>query len=267
MFAFEIEKIIQKTLTELKMSNEKRDQIDALLNKDPKEQIGIINEQTGRIYNERTVVAKLTTDLASQDREIQRLKIQLNQLTADLSDAKLRESKARLIAEEVSARMKTVNALLTNSGIPLAAELRQLLADGDAVIAEIEAINMRLPPADRLTATDMLIRLIEQPERIVSVRVVDLWIDEKSRQPVSAKMLQCFHGLEKARAQRICGLHGGGRAFLIPVHEITFIPAHRFDWLSEHGEPASQTRLDNIPDDLIAARNEAVAADEAHLAA
>lgn len=267
MFAFEIEKAIQKTLADLKVSNEKRDQIDALLNKDPKEQIGIINEQTGRIYSERTVVAKLTTDLASQDREIQRLKMQLNKFSADLSEATLCETGARLVAEEVSTRIAAMNALLANSAVSLAAELRQLLADGNAVIKDMESVNELLPPSERLTATHMLARLIDQPERIVSERIVDFWIDEKRRQPISAKMLHCFQGIEKAREQRICGVHGGGRAFLIPVHEITFIPAHRFDWLSEHGEPASQTRLDNIPDDLMTARNEAVAADKAVVAA
>lgn len=267
MFAYEIEKTIQTTLAALEVSKEKREQIDVLLNKEPREQIGVVNRQTGRIYNERTVVAKLTTDLAAQDREIQRLKMQLNRLSADLSEAQLRESKARVLADEVTARMATVDALLANSAVSLAAELRQLIADGDTVIAEMESINELLPPDERLTPAHMLARLIDQPERIVSERVVDLWIDEKNRQPVSAKMLHCFQGIEKARAQRICGLHGGGRAFLIPVREITFIPAHRFDWLSEHGEPAPQTRLEGIPDDFMTARDEAVAADERIIAA
>lgn len=267
MFAYEIEKTIKTTLVALEVSNQKRDRIDALLNKDPKEQIGVVNQQTGRIYNERTVVEKLITDLATQDREIQRLTTQLHRLTADLAEAKLRETKARMVADEVTACMTAIDALLTNSAIPLAAELRQLLADGENVLAAMNAANAALPSNEQLTAFPMLSRLAEQPERVISERIVEVWIDEKTRKPVAEKMLHCFHGIEKARAQRICGIHKGGRAFLLPVREVTFVPTHRFDWLSEHGEPAPRTRLESIPDDLMAARDEAVAADEKIIAA
>lgn len=267
MFTYEIENTIQKALADLKLSTDKRDQIDALLNKDPKEQIGAVNAQTGRVYNVKTVVEKLTTDLAVQDRDIQRLKMQLNKLTADLAEAKLRETKARVVADEVTASMAAMDALLANSAIPLAAELRQLLADGEIVLDAMNAANAALPQNEQLTALPMLSRLAQQPERVISERIIQVWIDEKTRKPVAEKMLHCFQGIEKARAQRICGIHMGGRAFLLPVREVTFVPAHRFNWLSEDGEPAPQTRLESIPDDLMAARDEAVVADEKIIAA
>jgi hypothetical protein len=267
MFAFEIETAIADTRAKLASAQAKFDEIDVLLHGDPQELVGAVNRATGRVYNAETATRKVLADRAVLENDVMRLMNEIRKGQADLEEAKAREDQAREVAHEVAGRMASVDAHLENRGLALAADLRELLGVGEDVLVAMAAINAALPPGERLTPTPMLSRLIDRPERVVSEKMVDVWLDETNRQPVPESLLWSPEGTEKARAKRLCGIRGGGnRAFLIPVREMTFVPAHRFDWLSAEDEPLPQTRLEGIPDDLMAARNEAVAADEAEAA-
>lgn len=199
---------------------------------------------------------------------IKRLTLALERLEQEHEAAQVRdEQAARKSAYDLAAQaMATAGKALETRGETLAAELRQLIQGGDEALIAMQAANAALPRgATPLQPHSHCALLLPVPERIISQKMMDVWLDEETRQAVPESRLRVWPGqsLEELRRTRIAPVAdviGSRRAFLISVLEVTFIPAYRHDWLSTAGIPAQQIRHEKIPFNLAKAREALTAA-------
>lgn len=232
------------------------DRVAAMLSSEPHagEVAGIIGEVRGeleRVTAKRAeieaqaldpqtparVVEKQRASLVDLDFEIKRLNLALERLAVEHDAAVARDEHAREEAAKASELMATVSKALETRGEALAAELRELIATGVAALNVVDAANALLPKDEQLTPSAIVSKLRAQPERIVFKRETEVWLDEETGEVVPEDRLRLnpAYGdtLETLRRGRVATIRDNHRrARLTPVIEITFVPAHRFDWLN-----------------------------------
>jgi hypothetical protein len=203
--------------------------------------------------------------------EAKRLDLAALRLTDALEEAQARDEQARRTEaySQAADQMKIAGAALKDRGEPLAAELRGLIAAGSDARNAVAAVNNALPQgAKPLTVHPHCERLVAMPERIVSSRTTSLWFDAATSAivPEAHIRVQPNETIEQLR-ERGSAVHLDPRpikpgemritqnlvARFVEVQEVTFVPAHRFDWLSGEGPPAQQVRIEGAPNRVLMA--------------
>lgn len=258
MHSADIEIAITNARADLDVANKNRSEIEAALHSDPVHMLSTVNRQTGSLYNVKSASRKLADDLGEQEREITRLNLVIEKLAIDLPAAKVRDQQAREAASDVSRQMAKAESDLVGVGEAHAAALRDLIRQGTEALEAMSVANAALPPGERLTPSPLLARLLDVPELVVSQRMVDVWLNEETKQAVDESRLRVWPGssLDTLREARVASIAdvAGRRAFFVAVLEVTFIPAHRYDWLGANSIPVEQTRYEKVPADLAQAR-------------